>query len=219
MVEEEDGRGEAGTGRLGRLGNTGAFCAHGCGGGCFGAGRALVPAARGILGTNHNHSWQRFVGTALGAVVGAIVASHFGPHVLVFGASVFMLGLLCPLALADRSAYRFGGTTLAIVLLIPRAGPAWETAFHRFAEVSIGIGVALILTVVWPEREAAALVENVNDSPRKTDGDQGRLNELPRSPRHFLPLQTRDLERVALRHRERTSGVAWHFHGALHARI
>jgi uncharacterized membrane protein YccC len=98
-------------------------------------------------------SWQRFVGTALGAAVGAIVASYFGPHVLVFGASVFLLGLLCALARSDRSAYRFGGVALAIVLLIPRTGPAWQIAFRRFAEVSIGIAVALIMTVVWPERE------------------------------------------------------------------
>ncbi len=98
-------------------------------------------------------SWQRFVGTALGAAVGAIVASYFGPHVLVFGASVFILGLLCALARSDRSAYRFGGVALAIVLLIPRTGPAWQIAFRRFAEVSIGIAVALIMTVVWPERE------------------------------------------------------------------
>jgi hypothetical protein len=39
------------------------------------------------------------------------------------------------------------------VLLIPRTGPAWQIAFHRFDEVSIGIAVALILTVVWPEKE------------------------------------------------------------------
>jgi hypothetical protein len=39
-------------------------------------------------------SWQRFVGTMLGTVVGAIVASQFGPHVLVFGTCVFILGLL-----------------------------------------------------------------------------------------------------------------------------
>jgi uncharacterized membrane protein YccC len=28
-------------------------------------------------------------------------------------------------------------------------------AFHRFAEVSIGIAVALVLTVVWPDKEIA----------------------------------------------------------------
>src|SRR5271169_7088891 len=40
------------------------------------------------LGAAFTVSWQRFVGTALGAVVGAILAHYFGPNVLVFGASV-----------------------------------------------------------------------------------------------------------------------------------
>lgn len=106
------------------------------------------------LGAALSVSWQRFVGTALGVVVGAIVASRFGPHVLVFGTSVFILGLLCAVVHSDRTAYRFGGITLAIVLLVPRTGPAWQVGFHRFAEVSIGIGVALMLALVWPEREA-----------------------------------------------------------------
>jgi uncharacterized membrane protein YgaE (UPF0421/DUF939 family) len=97
--------------------------------------------------------WQRFVGTALGAVVGAIAASYFEPHALVFACSVLFLGLICGLRRSDQALYRFGGKTLAIVMLVPRAGPAWQIAFHRFAEVSIGIGVALVLTVVWPERE------------------------------------------------------------------
>jgi uncharacterized membrane protein YgaE (UPF0421/DUF939 family) len=52
------------------------------------------------------------------------------------------------------------GAALAVswqrfAMLVPKAGPAWQIAFHRFAEVSIGIGVALVLTVVWPEREVA----------------------------------------------------------------
>src|SRR6267143_6073854 len=104
------------------------------------------------LGAALTVSWQRFIGTVLGAVVGAIVASHFGPHVLVFGTCVFILGLLRAVAHLDLTAYRFGGVTLAIVLLVPRTGPAWQIAFHRCAEVSIGIAVALILAVVWPER-------------------------------------------------------------------
>ena len=102
-------------------------------------------------------SWQRFAGTALGAVVGAIVATRFEPHALAFGVSVFVLGLLCAAAHVDRSAYRFGGVTLAIVVLVPRMGaPASQIAFHRFAEVSVGIGVAVILTWFWPESDENA---------------------------------------------------------------
>ena len=98
-------------------------------------------------------SRQRFAGTALGAAVSALVATYFGPRVLIFGGCVFLLGLLCALVHLDRSAYRFGGVTLAIVLLIPRAAPAWKIAFNRFAEVSIGIGVALLFATLWPEVE------------------------------------------------------------------
>ena len=105
------------------------------------------------LGAALTVSWRRFVGTLLGAVLGGIVASHFGAHVLVFGVCVFLLGLLCALTHSDRSSYRFGGITLAIVLLVPRTESAWQIAFHRFAEVSVGIGVALILALVWPEKE------------------------------------------------------------------
>ena len=112
-----------------------------------------VVITQSSLGAALAVSWQRFVGTALGAVVGAIVASYFGPRLLVFGTAVFILGVVCDVMHADRSAYRFGGVTLVIVVLIPRTGPAWQIAFHRFAEVSIGIVVALALTVVWPERE------------------------------------------------------------------
>jgi uncharacterized membrane protein YccC len=63
------------------------------------------------------------------------------------------------LAHLDRSAYRFGGVSLAIVLLIPRTAPAWIIAFHRFAEVSIGIAVALLLATVWPEKELVDLAK------------------------------------------------------------
>jgi hypothetical protein len=60
----------------------------------------------------------------------------------------------------------------------PAGGSSLGAAFHRFAEMSIGIGVTLILMVLWPEREDTPLAEKLNDSPRKTNGDQGKLNEF-----------------------------------------
>jgi uncharacterized membrane protein YccC len=111
------------------------------------------------LGAAMAVSRQRFAGTALGAALSALVATYFGPRILVFGGCVFLMGFLCVLAHLDRSAYRFGGVTLAIVLLIPRAQPAWRIAFNRFAEVSIGIAVALLLATLWPEKENAAAMK------------------------------------------------------------
>ena len=104
------------------------------------------------LGTTLAVSWQRFIGTAAGAALGAVVATYFGPHLLIYCASILLLGLFCAAVQSDRSAYRFGGVTLSIVLLLPRAEPPQLVAFHRFAEVSIGIAVALIMTVAWPEK-------------------------------------------------------------------
>jgi hypothetical protein len=61
------------------------------------------------LGTTLAVSWQRFIGTAVGALLGALVASDFGTDMLVFGTSVFLLGLFCAGVGVDRSAYRFWG--------------------------------------------------------------------------------------------------------------
>jgi uncharacterized membrane protein YccC len=51
----------------------------------------------------------------------------------------------------DRTAYRYAGISLAIVMLIAHSESVWVVAVHRFIEVSIGIVVALAVTVLWPE--------------------------------------------------------------------
>jgi uncharacterized membrane protein YgaE (UPF0421/DUF939 family) len=126
------------------------------------------------LGAALEVSWQRFVGTMVGAVLGAIVASYFGPRALVFAACIFILGILCAALHVDRSAYRFGGVTLVIVLLLPRAEPAWQVAFHRFAEVSIGIVTALIFATVWPEKDETPPKGKLNSPEPKSSVNQIR---------------------------------------------
>lgn len=98
-------------------------------------------------------SIERIAATALGAVIGALVASYFAGNLLLFAVMVFVLGLLCAGFRMEKTAYRYAGVTLAIIVLIPRANPAWIVALHRFVEVSVGILVALAVTAVWPERQ------------------------------------------------------------------
>jgi uncharacterized membrane protein YgaE (UPF0421/DUF939 family) len=96
-------------------------------------------------------SIQRLIGTAVGASVGALLDLHFEGSVIAFGGAVFGLGLVCAFLRADRAAYRYASITLAIVLFIPHTDTAWLAAFHRFAEVSIGVAVALAVSAQWPE--------------------------------------------------------------------
>ena len=98
-------------------------------------------------------SGERFIGTALGAIAGVIFASRYGSSFIMFGISVFILGLLTSAPHLGRTAYRFAAITLAIVMLVPSTDSPRRIALHRFVEVCIGIGVALVLTVFWPERE------------------------------------------------------------------
>ena len=106
------------------------------------------------LGTALTVSGERFMGTVIGAAVGALVDSFFAAHLIIFGATVLILGFLCAAAHSNRNAYRFAGVTAAIILLVPRAGGSpWRIALDRFAAVCIGLGVALILTVFWRETE------------------------------------------------------------------
>lgn len=103
---------------------------------------------------------RRFIGTALGASLGALLATHFGADVAAYGAGIFVVTILGALLgrihrrvpeYLDASAVRYGTVALTIVMLVARYNSPWIVAMHRFIEVSIGIGVALALTVLWPE--------------------------------------------------------------------
>ena len=100
-------------------------------------------------------SWQRFVGTALGALAGAALAAWFRPTALVYGLGILFCGALA-WVLRIGSAYRFAAITLTIILLIPRPHAPWIIAWHRFLEVSLGIAVAQVVTIHWPLAKKAS---------------------------------------------------------------
>jgi uncharacterized membrane protein YgaE (UPF0421/DUF939 family) len=113
---------------------------------------ATLVVMQSTLGATLTISIERVVATAVGASVGAFEADYFGANLIAFGAAIFLLGLLSLAFRLEKTAYRYASITLAIVVLIPRAAPAWMTALHRFLEVSIGILVALALVALWPEQ-------------------------------------------------------------------
>jgi uncharacterized membrane protein YccC len=115
-----------------------------------------IVVLQSTLGAAWTISKQRFAGTALGAFVGALLASYLPGSVTAFGAGVLLVGIVCALLHIERNAYRYAGITVAIVVLIPHTAPAWAVGLHRFIEISIGIAVGLALTAVWPESPVRA---------------------------------------------------------------
>ncbi len=122
---------------------------------------ATMIVMQSSLRTSLPMAWRQLAGTALGAVSGVLLAGVFRSEVWAFATGLFLLGLICAILgrtsrslqdKLDRTAYRFAGITLAIILLRPRPYPIWIVALHRFSEVSIGIVVAVVMTALWRER-------------------------------------------------------------------
>ena len=117
---------------------------------------ATLIVMQSTLGAAWTVSKDRMAGTALGATAGALLATYAGSNVAVFGVGLFALGVLCAILRIERSAYRYAGITLVIVMLIARTQAPWIVALHRFVEISVGIAVGLILTALWPELQTEA---------------------------------------------------------------
>ena len=130
------------------------LAARGCGlPEAYWASITTLVVTQSTLGASLKVSTERLVGTVLGALAGALLSVSGIPALLAYAAGILMLGILCGCPGLSHAAYRFAGITLAIVLLIGRAGSAWLIATHRFVEVFIGIAVGLAFAAVWPEQE------------------------------------------------------------------
>jgi uncharacterized membrane protein YccC len=85
----------------------------------------------------------------MGAVLGALLATYAPNNWLVYGTGIFLCGILSSIV-RHGGSYRFAAITLSIVVLIGHTRPPWVVATNRFIEVSLGIAVALIVTLIWP---------------------------------------------------------------------
>jgi uncharacterized membrane protein YccC len=109
------------------------------------------------LGGSWKASGQRLLGTAVGALIGALVTGLLGVNMVWLGAAVCVTLLVCSW-LGLRESLRLAGVTLALVMLSGQGASPWAVAGQRFLDVVLGILSALLTqTFVWPARAGAEL--------------------------------------------------------------
>jgi uncharacterized membrane protein YccC len=110
---------------------------------------ATIVVLQSPLGATVPLATERIVASALGASIGAIESTYLGANLFVFTLAMLLLGLISFVLRLEKVGYSYACITLAIIVLIPRAETPWIAAAHRFAEVSLGILVALAVVAVW----------------------------------------------------------------------
>lgn len=115
------------------------------------------------LGGSLRAGANRIVGTALGALMGALALGLLGTHPLALGLEMGLCILVCAYFIHLHESFRMAGMTAAIVILMGNQGHsiAW-VASARFFEITVGVCVALFFTAfVWPSRAGRQLKEGV----------------------------------------------------------
>ena len=112
-------------------------------------------------------SRTRLAGTAVGAVVGGVFMALAGANMLGFALAVAIAFYVCDL-LRLAESQRLATVTVAIIMLIPATSSAWIVALHRFAEVGLGIVIALLVSLtVWPNHARRSVRQGLADTLRK----------------------------------------------------
>jgi uncharacterized membrane protein YccC len=97
---------------------------------------------------------DRVIGTAIGAVLGWATFHVWHGHYFMYGLALMLCLLACGM-LKFEKAGRLAGVALTIIVLIQLDGGPAQAALARFLEVSLGIVVALAVTLlIFPQRPA-----------------------------------------------------------------
>ncbi len=117
------------------------------------------------LGSSFNASFHRLVGTAVGALTGALFVTFGGTNPVLMGIGTTITILLCAL-LQVYESFRIATVTLVIVMLVRSADVSpWHFGLERFVDVGFGILVALAVTIgLWPPRARQDLRQALADT-------------------------------------------------------
>ncbi len=93
---------------------------------------------------------QRLLGTALGAISGPLFVLQLGDSLAVVGAAIATLIFVC-YVVGYTEAAKLAGYVAGLVVLDHSQAP-WTYARDRFVETSLGIVLAIVVSLLLPER-------------------------------------------------------------------
>ncbi len=102
------------------------------------------------LGRSLQASGYRLIGTAIGAIVGALTFWMAGRNPAAVFFAVTLTLVICVVA-GLQDTMRLAGVTVAIVMLIAEETP-WHAGLNRFIDVALGISAAVVVSLLWPSR-------------------------------------------------------------------
>lgn len=93
---------------------------------------------------------QRLLGTALGALAGPLFVRAFGDSIYAMGAAIVTMIFAC-YVVGYTEAAKLAGYVAGLVVL-DHADAPWTYARDRFVETSLGIVLAIVMSLLIPER-------------------------------------------------------------------
>ena len=150
--------------KLGLMTGIAAWCAYAASSlmelkeGYWAAISAIVVLQQDLSATRGS-ARDRFIGTAIGGLIGWLCALAWHQAVWVYVVAVGATVFICWLAKIAGAA-RLAAVAVTVIVLIPRDEPLWKVALFRFLEVSWGIAVAILIQLMvdfWEKRRRGGL--------------------------------------------------------------
>jgi uncharacterized membrane protein YccC len=118
---------------------------------------SAVVVMQSDLSTARTTARDRFIGTAIGGLVGWACALCWHAQGWIYALAIGLSVFVCWIAKLS-GAGRLAAVTVTVIVLIPRDEPEWRIALFRFLEVTWGIAIAIAVqfSVGWAERRRRA---------------------------------------------------------------
>jgi uncharacterized membrane protein YgaE (UPF0421/DUF939 family) len=116
----------------------------------FWAAISAIVVMQADLTSTESSARDRFIGTAIGGLIGWACALCWHGHLWIYALAVGLTIFGCWLAEVG-AAGRLAAVTVTVIVLIPQSETIWKVALFRSLEVSWGVAVAVGIAWLAPK--------------------------------------------------------------------